>query len=112
MRRAIFWAVIPFVLAGCAASSSPGQSYRPQGAMDQWTIAGVKKGREVIVRINGAEIMKNDFSIFGGQMEMGGNYQGKPVSGSCVEISSFWSRDKKTQCTIFVGGERAAVLQF
>lgn len=49
-------------------------------------------------------------SIMTGRGDLGGHYDGKPISVSCSTTSGFLV--VKTQCMVFVGNERAATLQF
>lgn len=105
------FASIVLTLSGCA--TAPSQGYRPANYSGApWTISGEMNqlSNGVVIKINNQSIINGTLSIFSGDGEFSGSYEGKPVSASCVTSMGLLSN--KTNCFVFVSGEKAATLTF
>lgn len=101
------------MLSGCAATPAPVQGYRPANHNGPpWEISGSYNefSGKIIILINGEKITEGSMSIMTGRGDFSGHYNEKPISVSCSTTSGFLTA--KTQCMVFVGNERAAILQF
>ena len=104
-------AVIALLLAGCA--SAPSQGYRPANYPGApWSISGDMNHftNSVVIKINDQTVIDKSLSIFGGDGEFSGTYDGKAVSASCFTSRGFFGN--KTDCIVFVNSEKAATLTF
>ena len=92
-------------LAGCA--SAPSQGYRPANYGDEpWNISGDMNQftNGITIKINDRIVIDNNLSLFAGDGEFSGNYQGKQVTASC--LTNMFAT--KTNCFVFVSGDRVA----
>ncbi len=104
-----FFVVLTCYLAGCA--SAPSQGYRPANyGGEPWNISGNMNQftNNITIKINDRVVIDNTLSIFTGDGEFSGNYQGKQITASCM--TNMWAT--KTNCFVFVSGEKAATLTF
>jgi len=113
MKAITLLSMLGLFMMGC--SSSPTQTYRPANySGSAWVIAGnLKPGlvdAEITVNINNTEVIKGKFSDFQDTAEFTGKYEDYKIDASCSRIQGF--AGTKCQCTVFVDGERAAILQF
>ena len=103
--------LIVFFMTGC--STAPSQGYRPanySGA--QWNISGEMNqfSNGIEIKINNQPVMQGSLSVFSGDGEFSGRYEGKQITASCV--TSFGIMASKVNCFVFVSGEKAATLTF
>ena len=105
----ILIAAIIVLLAACA-TSAPSQGYRPANyAGAPWNISGEKDQftNAVVIKINNQIVISNTLSLLSSDGEFSGSYDGKPVTASCMTDMNI-----KTNCFVFVNGEKAATLTF
>ena len=107
-KLAIFIAWTCF-LAECASATS--QGYRPANyGGDPWSISGEMNQftNGITNKINDRIVIDNNLSMLTGDGEFRGTYQGKQITASCM--TNMWAI--KTNCFVFVSGEKAATLTF
>lgn len=111
MKTALSLALLA-LLSGCA-SVAPPQFYRPANYSGApLAISGEfnDMSNAVHISINGRQVAAGRISLFSGVGELAGEYEGKPVQASCaISMGLFVQR---TNCHVFVSGERAATLSF
>src|SRR3954462_4973955 len=94
------------LLAGCA--TAPSQSYRPANySGSPWNITGEMNELTggLVIKINNQLVISDRVSIFTGSGEFAGAYDNKPVNASCMTSTGLLTT--KTNCFVFVSGERA-----
>ena len=99
------------IISGCA--TAPSQGYRPANySGSPWNITGELNELTggVMIKINNQVVISDRVSIFTGSGEFSGAYESKPVNASCMTSMGLLST--KTNCFVFVSGERAATLTF
>jgi hypothetical protein len=102
-------ALMMVLLVGCA-TSAPSQGYRPANyAGAPWNISGEKDQvtNAVVIKINNQVVISNTLSLLSSDGEFSGSYEGKPVTASCMT-----DMNMKTNCFVFINGEKAATLSF
>jgi hypothetical protein len=100
------------LLVGCM-STVPSDSYRPRGSTENaWAISGQfnELTGNLIVTIDGRQVINGNVSVWDGSGELYGRYQGRRVSVSCNYVTKVFTAYE--QCMVFVDGERAASFQF
>lgn len=99
------------IIAGC--STAPSQGYRPANySGSPWNINGELNeitGR-LTIKINNQVVINDHLSLLTGSGEFSAAYDNKPVNASCMASMGLFST--KTNCFVFVSGERAATLTF
>ena len=100
-----------FILSSCA--SAPSQLYRPANYNGSpWNISGEMNHftNRITIKINNNVVIDGTLSFLSGDGEFFGYYESKQVTASCM--TSMGSFSEKTNCFVFVDGEKAATLTF
>lgn len=95
------------ILTGCTSVAST-QGYRPANyAGSPWMISGEmnQASNEITITINGTPVATGKLSLWTGDGDVVGSYEGKAVMVSCITKYG-------TRCTVFIENERAASLTF
>ena len=102
--------VLSVLFAGCAAYGT--QTWRAPGdpSAPVLKITGTQSAfGATTISINDQQVMAGDISVFSGEGEMAGEWEGKPVLAKCKRSRSSKAR---TQCNLTIDGRKAGVLYF
>lgn len=109
--RKLFTVATLAILTGCA--TAPSQGYRPANYSGApWNISGEMNQftNSVAIKINNQLVINKTLSLFAGDGEFSGSYEGKPVTASCLTSMGLFAN--KVNCFVFISGEKAATLTF
>jgi hypothetical protein len=112
LYKTITTAIAAAMIVGCV-STAPSSSYRPMGSnYASWLVSGSfnKLTNQVIITINGTEVIKDKTSIWDGSGKFVGNYRSHQVAAICQFVENFL--EEYEQCLVLIDGERTAVLRF
>ena len=106
-------ALVAFTLAIVGCASAPSQGYRPANySGTPWNISGELNqfSNGVVIKINNQSVIQGSLSLLTSDGEFSGTYEGRPVNASCLTSMGLFSN--KTNCFVFINGEKAATLTF
>jgi hypothetical protein len=101
-------AIVPASISGCAAYGT--QTWRAPGdpSAPVLKITGTQSAfGATTISINDQLVMSGDISVFSGEGEMSGDWQGAPVLAKCKRSRSSKAR---TQCALTIDGRKAGTL--
>jgi hypothetical protein len=102
--------VLAAALAGCGASATQNWRTGPDVASPAVTIKGTQGAwGHVIVTINDEPVLDGQVSVWTGNGELTGTYQGKPMTGKCKKGRG---GSVRTQCAITLDGQKVTTLYF
>jgi len=106
--RALVAAVAVLGLAGCAAAAT--QNIRTTGTpAEEWVIHGHQNPVGTLtISINAQPVIKGKISLWSGDGEFTGDYNGRAVAVTC----SRGEGQVRTRCVVFVEGQKLTTLHF
>ncbi|HUS23324.1 MAG TPA: hypothetical protein VM369_00100 [Candidatus Binatia bacterium] len=108
-RTAAAAAMAVGVLAsGCAAAAK--QTYQPTDTAPQWLIEGRESGLgQLTISINGTPVIQGKVSIWSGEGDFSGSFEGKNLRALCSKAEGSGIR---TRCALQMDGQKITTLHF